>query len=42
VLEEGMGGIPATVVERAMKMQDVILRAMAKRITRWQAAEIKR
>jgi hypothetical protein len=26
--------------ERAMKVQDVILRAMAKRITWWQAAEI--
>jgi transposase len=35
-----MGGIPAAVVERAMKMQEVILRAMAKRITWWQAAEI--
>jgi transposase len=27
-------------MERAMKVQDVILRAMAKRITPWQAAEI--
>src|SRR5690348_4381325 len=35
-----MGAIPAAVVERAMKMQEVILRAMAKRITWWQAAEI--
>jgi transposase len=35
-----MGSIPAAVVERAMKMQEVILRAMAKRITWWQAAEI--
>jgi hypothetical protein len=35
-----MGSIPATVVEWTMKMQEVILRAMAKRITRWQAAEI--
>ena len=26
--------------ERAMKVQEVILRAMAKRITWWQAAEI--
>jgi hypothetical protein len=26
--------------ERAMKIQEVILRAMAKRITWWQAAEI--
>ena len=29
-----------TAWERAMKVQDVILRAMAKRITWWQAAEI--
>ena len=28
------------VVERTMKVQEVILRAMAKRITWWQAAEI--
>ena len=35
-----MGAIPAAVVERAMKMQEVILRAMAKRITWGQAAEI--
>ena len=27
-------------MERVMKVQEVILRAMAKRITRWQAAEI--
>ena len=27
-------------VERAMKIQEVILRAMAKKITWWQAAEI--
>jgi len=32
--------IPEAVVERAMKVQEVILRAMAKRITWWQAAEI--
>lgn len=31
---------PESAVERAMKMQEVILRAMAKRITWWQAAEI--
>lgn len=31
---------PATAVERAMKIQEVILRAMAKRISWWQAAEI--
>ncbi len=29
-----------TVVERAMKVQEVILRALGKRITWWQAAEI--
>jgi hypothetical protein len=28
--------------ERAMKVQEVILRAMAKRITWWQAAELPR
>jgi hypothetical protein len=27
-------------VERAMKLQEVILRAMAKKISWWQAAEI--
>jgi transposase len=32
--------IPETVVERAMKVQEVILRAMAKRMTWWQAAEV--
>ena len=31
---------PPTAVERAMKVQEVILRAMAKRITWWEAAEI--
>ena len=31
---------PKAAVERAMKVQEVILRAMAKRITWWQAAEI--
>src|SRR5580658_41452 len=31
---------PASAVERAMKVQEVILRAMAKEITWWQAAEI--
>src|SRR5579863_8311595 len=35
-----MGSIPAAVVERTMKMEEVILRAMAKRMTWWQAAEI--
>ena len=32
--------IPKAVVERAMKVQEVILRAMAKRMTWWQAAEV--
>ena len=31
---------PESAVERAMKIQEVILRAMAKKITWWQAAEI--
>ncbi len=31
---------PTAALERAMKVQEVILRAMAKRITWWQAAEI--
>jgi Homeodomain-like domain len=31
---------PKAAVERAMKVQEVILRAMAKKITWWQAAEI--
>ena len=31
---------PRAAMERAMKVQEVILRAMAKRITWWQAAEI--
>ena len=31
---------PKAARERAMKVQDVILRAMAKKITWWQAAEI--
>jgi transposase len=32
--------IPEAVVERTMKVQEVILRAMAKRMTWWQAAEV--
>jgi len=32
--------IPAAEAERAMKVQDIILRAIAKKITWWQAAEI--
>jgi hypothetical protein len=31
---------PRAAVERAMKVQEVILRTMAKKITWWQAAEI--
>src|SRR5579862_439562 len=31
---------PPSAVERAMKVQEVILRAVAKKITWWQAAEI--
>jgi transposase len=35
-----MFSYPKAAMERAMKVQEVILRAMAKRITWWQAAEI--
>lgn len=35
-----MDSYPRAAVERAMKIQEVMLRAMAKRITWWQAAEI--
>lgn len=35
-----MDGYPRAAVERAMKVQEVILRAMAKKMTWWQAAEI--
>src|SRR5438874_9926282 len=35
-----MGFYSKTAMERAMKIQEVILRAMAKKITWWQAAEI--
>jgi len=37
---EGMVTYTQAAVERAMKVQEVILRAMAKKITWWQAAEI--
>jgi len=37
---QSMFSYPQAAVERAMKVQEVILRAMAKRITWWQAAEI--
>src|SRR5512146_2700103 len=36
----GMESYSRAAMERAMKVQEVILRAMAKRITWWQAAEI--
>jgi hypothetical protein len=35
-----MESYPRAAVERAMKVQEVILRAMAKKINWWQAAEI--
>jgi hypothetical protein len=35
-----MVSYPRAAVERAMKVQEVILRAMAKKISWWQAAEI--
>jgi hypothetical protein len=35
-----MNSYTKAVMERAMKIQEVILRAMAKRIMWWQAAEI--
>jgi transposase len=37
---QGMFFYRKAAVERAMKVQEVILRAMAKKITWWQAAEI--
>jgi transposase len=36
----GMEAYPRAAMERAMKVRDVILQAMAKKITWWQAAEI--
>jgi hypothetical protein len=35
-----MGCYPKAAMERAMKVQDVMLQAMAKKISWWQAAEI--
>ena len=35
-----MFSYPKAAMERAMKVQEVVLRAMAKQITSWQAAEI--
>jgi len=37
---QGMEAYPKAAMERAMKVQDVMLQAMAKKITWWQAAEI--
>lgn len=39
-MQERVDSYPRAAVERAMKTQEVILRAMAKKITWWQAAEI--
>jgi transposase len=39
-MQKSMGSYPKAAVERAMKVQEVILRAMGKKITWWQAAEI--
>ena len=35
-----MNSYPMAALERTMKIQEVILRALAKKITWWQAAEI--
>ncbi len=35
-----MGSYPRAAVERAMKVQEVILRAMAKKISWWQAGRV--
>jgi hypothetical protein len=37
---QGMFSYPKAAAERAMQVQEVILRAMARKITWWQAAEI--
>src|SRR5271155_4337135 len=39
-MRESVGTYPRAAVERAMKVQEVILRAMWKKINWWQAAEI--
>ena len=36
----GMDSCTAAVIERAIKVQEVMLQVMGKKITRWQAAEI--
>ena len=38
--EDGMEQIPAGELERSVKVQDVMLKAIANKITWWQAAEI--
>src|SRR5262249_49907610 len=38
--EDGMEQIPAAEMERVMRVQDVFLQAIARKITWWQAAEI--
>jgi hypothetical protein len=37
---QNMDSYSKTAMERAMKVQEVILRALAKKVTWWQAAEI--
>jgi hypothetical protein len=39
---QGMESYSRAATERAMKVQEVILRALAKKITWWQAAELGR
>jgi hypothetical protein len=39
-MQTSVESYPKAAVERAMKVQEVILRAMARKITWWQAAEI--
>jgi hypothetical protein len=41
-MRESMEIYPRTAVERAMKLQDVLLRASAGKIKWWQAAELAR
>jgi hypothetical protein len=39
-LETGMNGYPLAALERTMKIQEAILRALAKKITWWQTGQI--
>ena len=39
-MQTSVESYPRAAVERAMRVQEVILRAMARKITWWQAAEI--